>query len=171
LVFFFFSFFFFPRDRVSLCSPGCPGTHFVDQAGLELRNSPASASRVLGLKACATMPNSVFVFQDRFSLYSPGYLRTRAGLELKDPPASASQCWDKGMCHHTQLNKANSLAAFPEGPGRTISHSQNLTLGPKDSEWASQVNHSHMQGLKPDLLGRHNSHLVNNNVIPELPAV
>ena len=42
------------RDRVSLCSPGCPGTHFVDQAGLELRNLPASASRVLGLKACAT---------------------------------------------------------------------------------------------------------------------
>jgi hypothetical protein len=26
------------RDRVSLYSPGCPGTHFVDQAGLELRN-------------------------------------------------------------------------------------------------------------------------------------
>jgi hypothetical protein len=47
------SFFFF-RDRVSLCSPGCPGTHFVDQADLELRNSPASASRVLGLKVCAT---------------------------------------------------------------------------------------------------------------------
>ena len=42
------------RDRVSLCNPGCPGTHFVDQAGLELRNSPASASQVLGLKACAT---------------------------------------------------------------------------------------------------------------------
>jgi hypothetical protein len=44
------------QDRVSLYSPGCPGTHFVDQAGLELRNLPASASRVLGLKACATMP-------------------------------------------------------------------------------------------------------------------
>jgi hypothetical protein len=42
---------------VSLCSPGCPGTHSVDQAGLELRNSPASASQVLGLKACATMPS------------------------------------------------------------------------------------------------------------------
>jgi hypothetical protein len=51
--FFFFSFFF--RDRVSLCSPGCPGTHFLDQAGLELRNLPASASQVLGLKACASM--------------------------------------------------------------------------------------------------------------------
>jgi hypothetical protein len=43
-------------DRVSLCSPGCPGTHFVDQAGLKLRNPPASASQVLGLKACATTP-------------------------------------------------------------------------------------------------------------------
>jgi hypothetical protein len=42
------------RDRVSLYSPGCPGTHSVDQAGLELRNLPASASQVLGLKACAT---------------------------------------------------------------------------------------------------------------------
>jgi hypothetical protein len=39
---------------VYLYSPGCLGTHFVDQAGLELRNLPASASRVLGLKACAT---------------------------------------------------------------------------------------------------------------------
>jgi hypothetical protein len=30
------------QDRVSLYSPGCPATHFVDQAGLELRNLPAS---------------------------------------------------------------------------------------------------------------------------------
>jgi hypothetical protein len=42
------------RDRVSLYSPGCPGTHSVDQAGLKLRNSPASDSQVLGLKVCAT---------------------------------------------------------------------------------------------------------------------
>jgi hypothetical protein len=39
------------RDRVSLCSPGCPETHSVDQAGLELRNPSASASQVLGLKS------------------------------------------------------------------------------------------------------------------------
>jgi hypothetical protein len=45
-----------------LCSPGCPGTHFVDQAGLELRNPPAPASRVLGLKVCATMPGYLSVF-------------------------------------------------------------------------------------------------------------
>jgi hypothetical protein len=42
------------RDRVSLYSPGCPGTRSVDQVGLGLRNLPASASQVLGLKACAT---------------------------------------------------------------------------------------------------------------------
>jgi hypothetical protein len=42
------------RDMVSLYSPGCPGTHFVDQAGLELRKPPATASQVLGLKACTT---------------------------------------------------------------------------------------------------------------------
>jgi hypothetical protein len=32
------------RDRVSLCSLGCPRTHSVDQAGLKLRNPLASAS-------------------------------------------------------------------------------------------------------------------------------
>jgi hypothetical protein len=50
------SFFLVFRDSVSLYSPGCPGTHSVDQAGLELelRNPPASASHVLGLKVCAT---------------------------------------------------------------------------------------------------------------------
>ena len=46
--------FWFFSDRVSLCSPGCPGTHSVDQAGLELRNLPASASQMLGWKACPT---------------------------------------------------------------------------------------------------------------------
>jgi hypothetical protein len=35
------------RGRVSLYSPGCPGTHFVDQAGLKLRNPPASACIIL----------------------------------------------------------------------------------------------------------------------------
>jgi hypothetical protein len=29
-------------DRVSLYSLGCPGIHFVDQAGLKLRNLPAA---------------------------------------------------------------------------------------------------------------------------------
>ena len=49
-------------DRLSLYNPGCSGTHSVDHAGLKLRNSPASASWVLGLKACITtaqQPRSV----------------------------------------------------------------------------------------------------------------
>jgi hypothetical protein len=97
----------FFQDRVSLCSPGCPKIHSVDQAGLELRDPPASASPVLGLKACTTtawlflgfclVGFFVFVFVfvfDRVSLYSPGCSGThsvdQAGLELRDPPASAS---------------------------------------------------------------------------------
>ena len=53
-LFFLFFFFFFFFDRVCLYSPGCAGIHSVDQAGLELRNLPASASQVLGLKASTT---------------------------------------------------------------------------------------------------------------------
>jgi hypothetical protein len=36
--------FLFFQDRVSLYSPGCPGTHSVDQADLQLKNPPAAAS-------------------------------------------------------------------------------------------------------------------------------
>jgi hypothetical protein len=50
------------QDRVSLYIPGSPRTHFVDEAGLELRNLPASASGVLGLKVCATTPSHVSFF-------------------------------------------------------------------------------------------------------------
>ena len=65
VLFFLFCFF---RDRVSLCSPGCTGTHSVDQDGLELRNVTASASQVLGLKACATIPSSKAIFVSVYSV-------------------------------------------------------------------------------------------------------
>ena len=49
------SFVLFCRDMVSLCSPDCPGTCYVDQAGLQLkRNLQASISRGLGLKEYIT---------------------------------------------------------------------------------------------------------------------
>jgi hypothetical protein len=56
IYFLFFKFFLVLvfQDRDSLCSPGCPRTHSVDEVGLELRNPPASASQVLGLKVCTT---------------------------------------------------------------------------------------------------------------------
>jgi hypothetical protein len=68
--FFVFVLFFF-LDRVSLRSPGYPGAHSVDQAGLERRDPPASASQVLGLKPCATMLSSEksFFFFNLFIYY------------------------------------------------------------------------------------------------------
>ena len=54
--------------QVSLCIPGCPGTHSVDQAGLELRNLPASTSQVLRLKACATTPGKTKSYQHRLKV-------------------------------------------------------------------------------------------------------
>jgi hypothetical protein len=62
-VLFLFVCFYVFRDRVSLYRPGCPGTHFVDQAVPELRNLPASASQVLGLKVWATTPGNFGVLQ------------------------------------------------------------------------------------------------------------
>lgn len=56
-------YFYLFRDRVSLCnSPGCPGTCFVGQAGLELTDRPASASQGLG-------SSSLWVF---FNWYGKG---------------------------------------------------------------------------------------------------
>jgi hypothetical protein len=43
---------------------GCPGTHFVDQAGLGLRNLPASVSGVLGLKVFATTPGKLLIVRE-----------------------------------------------------------------------------------------------------------
>jgi hypothetical protein len=44
----------FSRQGFSGCPGTHSGTHFVDQAGLELRNPPSSAFQVLGLKVCTT---------------------------------------------------------------------------------------------------------------------
>ena len=53
LFFFFFFFFGFSRQGFSV---------YIAQAVLELRNPPASASQVLGLKACATITQQVSIF-------------------------------------------------------------------------------------------------------------
>jgi hypothetical protein len=51
MVVLFFSRFF---RREFLCIAMAVLEHTIDQAGLKLRNPPASASQVLRLKACAT---------------------------------------------------------------------------------------------------------------------
>ena len=57
-----FCLFFVFQDRVSLYSPGCPGTHFVDHAGLELRHPPASASPSGRIKGVHHHHLAVFYF-------------------------------------------------------------------------------------------------------------
>jgi hypothetical protein len=77
------------RDRVSLYSPGCPGTHSVDQAGLELRNLPASASRVLGLKVYATMPGGFFLLSFPFPFFLYPFPLPFLLPSLPSPPLSS----------------------------------------------------------------------------------
>jgi hypothetical protein len=72
------------RDRVSLYSPGCPRTHFVDQAGLELRNPPASASQVLGLKVCTTTPSLNFLMKKKLNLELLGCLSVVQVLTVQE---------------------------------------------------------------------------------------
>jgi hypothetical protein len=60
------------QDRVSLYSPGCPGTHSVDHAGLKLRSPPASVSQVLGLKACVSTAWHSVDFLRVPALFYPG---------------------------------------------------------------------------------------------------
>jgi hypothetical protein len=43
--------YFVSQGKVSLCSPGCPGSPSVDQAGLKFKDLSASVSQLLGLKA------------------------------------------------------------------------------------------------------------------------
>jgi hypothetical protein len=88
---FVFCFCFYETGFLCIDSPGCPGIHFVDQAGLELKNLPASASRVLGLKACATnlaQANS----------YEGNYL-AGAGLDFR---SSVHYRYDRSMASRRQ---------------------------------------------------------------------
>jgi hypothetical protein len=85
----------FVRDRVSLYSPGCPGTHSVDQAALELRNPPASATQVLGLKE-----NSVLILSSNNCLCSAFLQGEHIHLETAIP-------WDPS---HNQPPNADTIA-------------------------------------------------------------
>jgi hypothetical protein len=50
----------FSGQGFSLYSPGCPGTHFVDQAGPELRNPSASAPPSAGMHHHAWLSDNIF---------------------------------------------------------------------------------------------------------------
>ena len=96
----FFSFFVF-RDRVSLYSPDCPGTHFVDQAGPELRNLSASASQVqfnpfLDIFSGFTFP--ILIAFKKYSLTT--YMCSLEGLYERTLRINENhQLWSEGVVH------------------------------------------------------------------------
>jgi hypothetical protein len=53
------------RDRVSLCSPGCPGTHSVDQAGLELPGAGIKGVRAPPLPSCMFFLSINFLYTEK----------------------------------------------------------------------------------------------------------
>jgi hypothetical protein len=102
----FFCLFWFFQDKVSLYSPGCPGTHFVDQVGLDLRKPPASASRVLGLKACATTPCAIYFLLPHLQqrccvpptikfIFCGYYTRTSKLIYFSAPVSKGERTWCK----------------------------------------------------------------------------
>jgi hypothetical protein len=69
----------------SLSNYGPPGTHSVDQGGIELRNLPASASRMLGRKVCATIQGFIIphIHCHVATLQSPGITHVNKGLRME----------------------------------------------------------------------------------------
>ena len=89
-------------DRVSLCSlPVLKLT--VDQAGLELRERPASASpvwglRIKGLCLLCRLAKDFFCFVLFFGFLRQGFSVALAVLELRNLPASPSQVLGLKAC-------------------------------------------------------------------------
>jgi hypothetical protein len=90
-------------DRVSLYSPGWPGTHSVDQAGL--RNPPAFASQVLELKVCATMPSAICIL----NLWASFLHAFSTGQERRSKPESSAA---KLYCLHLQEQECKRARAL-----------------------------------------------------------
>ena len=92
--------FFFFFKAVSLCTFDCTGIHSVDQAGLELRDSPASASQVLGLKACtikATLKRGWLIGSEvQFIIIKAGtwwHLLRHGTGDAESSTSSSEGCW------------------------------------------------------------------------------
>ena len=87
------------QDRVLLYIPGCPGTHAVDQAGLELRNPPASATQVLGLKRAPPLPDHIDVLFTCMSMYHMHQCpqKPEEDVGYVGFPGSAAEKWNPGL--------------------------------------------------------------------------
>jgi hypothetical protein len=106
------------QDRVSLYSPGCPGTCSVDQAGLELRDLPASASQVLGLKACATtlrLPDKANLIGCNLLTNPCFYPPDATSIMSPNPSCNNPDCVQKSLC---------SAGTACGGSGLSLRHSR-----------------------------------------------
>jgi hypothetical protein len=72
-----------------MCIRDSPGTHSVDQAGLELRNPPASASQALGLKVCTTTPGPRSLFLAEFPVRF-----IKQGIVTREGWKNGDKYWD-----------------------------------------------------------------------------
>jgi hypothetical protein len=163
LVSFLLFFCFVFQDKVSLCSPGCLGAHSVDQAGLELRNPPASASQVLVSKACATTARHiilimnflfvwflfcfVFSFQSRVSLYNnPGCPKSwfvdQAGLKLTEFDHALSRPANNNSFLHFHLSCCPTLILSLIRLCMVLpTHKLSIHAGPLQRPWCMSVIH------------------------------
>jgi hypothetical protein len=99
--------FLFFRDRVSLCSPGCPGTCLVDQAGPRTQRSACLCLPSAGIKGVRHLCPAAqhFVFYSAEST-APGWLVARVHGQLAEPqplstltPGLVKKLRWGGSCH------------------------------------------------------------------------
>ncbi|GAB1286155.1 Probable ATP-dependent RNA helicase DDX31 [Apodemus speciosus] len=132
--------------RVSLCTPGCPGTHSVDQAGLELRNLPASASQVQGLQACATATGTTrlainYFLRNSYSMFNSKVIESVFLQKLWDV---ASRGLDlPQVTWIVQYSAPSSPAEYIHRIGRTARigchGSSLLILAPSEAEYVNSL--------------------------------
>ncbi|XP_076787991.1 peptidyl-prolyl cis-trans isomerase-like 3 isoform X1 [Arvicanthis niloticus] len=84
-----------PTDRVSLCSPGCPGARFVDEAGLKLSSERSVCHCFLsvGTKGTGRGGSSIWgkKFEDEYSEYLKHNVRGVVSMANNGPNTNGSQ--------------------------------------------------------------------------------
>ncbi|GAB1298295.1 Pluripotency-associated transcript 25 [Apodemus speciosus] len=97
-------------DRVSLYSPGFPGTLYIYQAGLELRNKPASVCQVLELKVhersqSAEKPSEYTQGGKAFALYADRHAQRHERVHTEKKLHIVIQYVEAFAQHSLQIRK------------------------------------------------------------------
>lgn len=113
--------------NVSPSSSGWARTHYVDQASLEVRDSSASASQMVGLKACTTMPRSHKIL---FKTLPKTTFQKTKSRHSKDPRAGSTSA-SRVARSETHI-PAKHVCTFPSILGLWgSSHAQRLLPAPR----------------------------------------